>query len=335
MIPVVEPPPSPPSASKSLFLRVGFILIILGAIFWVWSSQPFSPARVIRFQVRKGVPARGVAKDLYDQGLLRHPISFLIWVKLLGHASGIKPGVYELSTRESGFAIFRTFRKGPPLMRVTFPEGWTAKQMAALLDARGVTTAADFLAIVGKEKREGFLFPDTYFFEQGLPADQVVGRLTQRFKDKEPKDFKDRAKTMKLSEGQLVTLASIVEREARAPQERPIIAGVFLNRLHKHWYLESCATVEYSLGGWKPHLSYKDLKVESPYNTYRHGGLPPGPICNPGAAALDAAAHPAQTDMMFFVADGQGTHRFSRYYNEHLAAQGVRGAKGEGGNQSK
>jgi len=116
-------------------------------------------------------------------------------------------------------------------------------------------------------------------------------------------------------------LASIVEREARAPQERPLIAGVFINRLKKHWYLESCATVEYALGAWKPHLTYKDLDVKSPYNTYRHPGLPPGPICNPGAAALEAAAHPAQTDMMFFVSDGQGTHRFSRYYQEHLEVQ--------------
>lgn len=193
--------------------------------------------------------------------------------------------------------------------------------MAALLETRGVTSAADFLAVVEKKKSEGFLFPDTYFFEQGLPADLVVERLLDRFKEKEPKDFKDQAKAMKLSYPQLVTLASIVEKEARAPEERPIISGVFYNRLKKHWYLESCATVEYALGAWKSRLTYKDLDVSSPYNTYRHGGLPPGPICNPGEAALVAAAHPTPTDMMFFVADGQGTHRFSRYYNEHLAVQ--------------
>jgi len=131
------------------------------------------------------------------------------------------------------------------------------------------------------------------------------------------------AKALHLSYAQIVTLASLVEKEARAPQERPLIAGVFYNRLRKHWRLESCATVEYALGTWKPQLTYKDLDVQSPYNTYRHFGLPPGPICNPGAASLEAAAHPAPTDMMFFVADGQGTHRFSRYYKEHLAAQGV------------
>ncbi len=318
----VSGPLSPaPHPSRSKILKFVILFTVLCGIAFVWAFQPFSSPTIVRFQVRKGLPARGIAKDLSDQGLLRYPWSFLIWVKLLGHPGAIKPGVYELSSRASGLSIFRTFRKGPPLMRVTFPEGWTAKQMAALLDAKGITPAADFLALVDKEKREGFLFPDTYFLEQGLLPEQVIARLTERFQQKEPKDFKDRAKAMKLSYGQLVTLASIVEREARAPQERPIIAGVFYNRLRKHWYLESCATVEYSLGAWKPHLTYKDLKVDSPYNTYRHAGLPPGPICNPGAAALEAAAHPAQTDMMFFVADGQGTHRFSRYYNEHLAVQ--------------
>ena len=120
---------------------------------------------------------------------------------------------------------------------------------------------------------------------------------------------------------QALTLASIVEREARVPQERPLIAGVFLNRLRRHWYLESCATVEYALGSWKARLRYKDLQVDSPYNTYRHPGLPPGPICNPGAASLEAASHPEKTDMMFFVAEGGGAHQFSRYYKEHLAVQ--------------
>src|SRR4029077_4947718 len=133
--------------------------------------------------------------------------------------------------RDSGYAIYRLLLKGPPLARVTFPEGWTSKQMAALLDTKGVTNSTEFLTIVTKNKNEGFLFPDTYFFEQGLAPETVIARLVERFKEKEPKDFKDRAKAMKLSYVQLVTLASIVEREAQASQERPVIAGVFMNRL--------------------------------------------------------------------------------------------------------
>jgi UPF0755 protein len=273
----------------------------------------------MRYQVRKGVSMRDVARDLRAQGLLRHRWSFLIWPKILREA--IRPGVYEISPRETGLAIYRQFVQGPPKVRVTFPEGWTSRQMASQLEARGICPAVEFLAVVNKQKREGYLFPDTYFFEEGTPAEALVARLVEGFRVKVPKDFKEQAKGLKLSYGQLVTLASIVEREARAASERPLIAGVFYNRLRKHWHLESCATVEYALGAWKPHLSYKDLAVESPYNTYRHAGLPPGPICNPGAAALEAASHPAKTDMMFFVADSSGTHKFSKDYEEHLEVQ--------------
>jgi UPF0755 protein len=145
--------------------------------------------------------------------------------------------------------------------------------------------------------------------------------MVERFHQKEPRDMLAQAKALHVSYAQIVIMASLVEREAQAPQERPIIAGVFYNRLRKHWRLESCATVEYALGAVKPKLTYKDLEINSPYNTYLHLGLPPGPICNPGAPALYAAVHPAQTEMMFFVADGHGTHRFSKYYEEHLAVQ--------------
>jgi UPF0755 protein len=282
--------------------------------------HPAVPSAAVRFQVQKGHSAREVARELQAQGVIRYRWTFLLGSKIFRHKA-IRPGVYDISADESGLTLYRQFLQGPPKVRVTFPEGWTAKQMASLLETRGVCPADAFLDMVSREKREGFLFPDTYFFEEGLSADLIVQRLVERFREKVPKDFKEQAKALRLSYGQLVTLASIVEREARAAQERPLIAGVFYNRLKKHWYLESCATVEYALGSWKPHLTYKDLAVESPYNTYRHAGLPPGPICNPGAAALDAAAHPAQTDMMFFVADSSGTHRFSRDYDEHLAVQ--------------
>lgn len=306
--------------SRTKILLGVLAVSILGAGILLWIFRPFGTVTTVHFQVRRGLSAREIAHDLERDGLIKQPWSFLIWVKIMG-AKAIRPGVYDLSTHATGLGIYRELLKGPLRARVTFPEGWTAKQMAALLETHGVTSAADFMVVVDKNKSEGYLFPDTYIFEQGLPADRVAARLIERFNEKEPKDFKERAKAMKLTEKQLVTLASIVEREARAPEERPIISGVFYNRLKKHWYLESCATVEYALGGWKPRLTYKDLNVVSPYNTYRHGGLPPGPICNPGEAALEAAAHPAPTDMMFFVADGQGTHRFSRYYNEHLAVQ--------------
>lgn len=320
MVPAVNLRPPPRSLFKLLAIGFGILLVLSAGFGIIRMRLATGWDKTVRFEVRKGTSAREISRGLREQGLVRHPWSFLAWAKLYGHKA-IRPGIYELSPHQSGLSIYRQFLQGPARVRVTFPEGWTAGQMASLLETRGVTFGAPFLAVVHREKREGFLFPDTYFFEQGLSAEGVIARLVARFHEKVPKDFKEQAMAMKLSYGQLVTLASIVEREARVESERPLIAGVFYNRLRRHWYLESCATVEYALGGWKPRLTYKDLLVESPYNTYRHAGLPPGPICNPGAAALEAAAHPAKTDMMFFVADGSGTHRFSRYYKEHLAVQ--------------
>src|SRR5262249_27550785 len=154
----------------------------------------------------------------------------------------------------SGYRIYRQLRHGPPLVRITFPEGWTSRQMAELLESRGVTSAAQFLAIVDHEKREGFLFPDTYFFDQGLDPGAVIARMVHQFHEAELKDMLAQAQVLHLTYRQIVILASLVEREARAPSERPIIAGVFMNRLRQHWRLESCATVEYALGAWKPQL---------------------------------------------------------------------------------
>ena len=274
------------------------------------------------FRVERGASTQKIAHALTAEGFIHHPWSLLLWVRLDPRKRKvIHPGVYPIYPSDTGFTILQRLRQGPPSARVTFPEGWTAGQMAALLESRNIVPAAVFREKVEKEHLEGYLFPDTYVLEQGSDADTVIGMMRHRLTQMLPPDWTARQKALHLSERDLITLASIVEREARVPQERPLIAGVFLNRLRKHMRLESCATVEYALGKWKPRLTYKDLDVESPYNTYRHGGLPPGPIGNPGAAALDAAAHPAQTDMLFFVADGDGTHHFSQTYKEHMDIQ--------------
>jgi len=295
------------------------------AVLWMFSgcaSHAADSSDRTPFRVERGESAHEIARALTQDGYIQRPWNFLIWLKVSPHQGrAIHPGLYMLSKSDTGYHILQLLRAGPPKARVTFPEGWTSPQMAALLEARNVVPAKAFLDKVQKEKLEGYLFPDTYTFDQNTDPDIVIKTLRKRFHQELPADWSARQKALHLSEKDLVTLASIVEREARVPNERPVIAGVFMNRLHKHWRLESCATVEYALGQWKPRLTYADLNVQSPYNTYRHGGLPPGPIGNPGAAALAAAAHPATTDMMFFVAAGDGTHRFSQYYKQHLDAQ--------------
>jgi UPF0755 protein len=305
------------------FPRFFFFLAAFGVLA-ACAKPPDTPSEYRLFHIERGASAQKIARALTADGFIHHPWSLLIWIKLdPNNRKAIHPGVYSISPADTGYRILQLLRQGPPSARITFPEGWTAQQMAALLEAHNIVPAAAFLSEVEKEKLEGYLFPDTYDFDQGSSADAVIGLMRHRLTQKLPPDWAARQKALHLSERELITLASIVEREARVPQERPVIAGVFMNRLHKHWRLESCATVEYALGKWKPRLTYKDLDVASPYNTYRHGGLPPGPIGNPGAAALNAAAHPAQTDMMFFVAAGvgDGTHQFTRYYKEHLAVQ--------------
>lgn len=339
-LPPLSPPP-PPKRSPWISLALIIALMGVGGWFFFRPSSTDQTTAIVRFQVRKGASAHQISRDLADQGLLRYPWQFLVWVRILGHANHIKPGVYDLPRTGGGLRIYRMLRKGPPLIRITIPEGWTASQIALQLDAQGVSHATEFLALVNEGKHEGYLYPDTYLFEQETPPARIIARFRERFQERRPKDFTEQSKTLKLSEAQLVILASLVEKEARVPEERPIIAGVFLNRMRKHWLLESCATVQYAIsqaaiakawnpqhpsasaqaGVWKTRLLFKDLDFKSPYNTYRNAGLPPGPICNPGGAALDAAIHPAQTDMMFFVADGQGTHQFSKYYKDHLAAK--------------
>jgi UPF0755 protein len=301
-------------------IRSAFLILIAAMCAACWVFVKLSPASPRTFIVNRGVSAHQLAGELKKERFIWSRWSFLLWAKLRG-SSGIHPGVYTLTATDTGRDIFHKFLKGPPALRITFPEGWAAKQMAAVLEAKGITSSAEFLQIVNKEHREGTLFPDTYFFQQRLPAQEVIGRLVRQFHEKEPKDMAQQSQILHLSEAQIVTLASLVEKEARVPQERPLIAGVYYNRLKKHMRLEADPTVQYALGEWKPKLTYKDLDVNSPYNTYRHLGLPPGPICNPGAASLQAAAHPEKTDMLFFVAEGGGTHRFSKQYEEHLAIQ--------------
>jgi UPF0755 protein len=300
--------------SKKYFIVIGFIALFLAVLLGRPAGGPPQ-----RFIVSKGESVRAISRQLASKGVIRTPFIFRGIAKVFDVS--IKPGAYTFSGRQTGWEILRQLHRGPETVRVTVPEGWTSAQIAAALETHGVVAAKDFQAAVKQSNSEGMLFPDTYFFEQGIPAEEVIRIMRKRYDEEKPKDLVDQCHKLHLSERQILILASLVEREARAPSERPVIAGVFYNRLKKHWRLESCATVQYAMENPKAHLTYKDLDIDSPYNTYRHPGLPPGPISNPGAASLDAATHPADTDMMFFVANGQGTHRFSRYYSEHLAAQ--------------
>jgi len=206
-------------------------------------------------------------------------------------------------------------------MKLTIPEGFTARQIGQLIEEKGLGRRKRFLKIVEQRGVEGYLFPETYFVEYDISEEEIIDTMVDQFNKLFTKEMEEQGKKFNFTKRDTVILASIIEKEAARDEERPLISGVFHNRLRKRWYLESCATVQYALGEHKEKLTYEDLKVDSPYNTYDHFGLPPGPICNPGLGSIKAALYPAETDLMFFVAEGEGTHGFSKYYGKHLEVQ--------------
>lgn len=302
-------------------------------------AAPGAPAK--GFTIAPGSTVQAVGQGLQQAGLIRSAWAFRTLAKLTGSESRIKAGFYTLSPAMSPREMLRGMVLGQAeQLRLTFPEGYSARQMAALIEARGIGSAERFLELAATPSRfaerfawldalpaqaslEGFLFPDTYDVGgRQIPEETMIAVMLSRFEQVGLAAWRE-AENPRLDLFRTITLASIVELEAQSPPERPLIAGVFYNRLKLRMPLGSDPTVEYALG-WKQGsrgLSYQDVKVDSPYNTYRNAGLPPGPIANPGLASLKATLQPEATTMLYFVARGDGTHQFTRTYAEHLAAQ--------------
>jgi UPF0755 protein len=273
-----------------------------------------------------------IGDSLAAKGVISSRLAFAFYGWYYNYACRIRPNRYRL---QQGTGARRALKllsgEEPALVMVTIPEGYTMNQVAAALEERDICRADSFLAAcadtnllrefaVSAPSAEGYLFPETYEFLTNSPPGDVVRRLLRQFSSVFSDLCTPTPDPRPLTPAQVVTLASIVEREARMPEEFPRIAGVFMNRLRRHLLLQSCATVEYLLPERKGRLSVEDTKLESPYNTYLHAGLPPGPICNPGRRALAAALSPERHDYLFFVARGDGAHTFSRTLAEHAAA---------------
>ncbi len=281
-----------------------------------------------------------LAERLQKTGKVHDAVAFELEAGKVGLRT-VAAGAYELPQNAAPRDLARIFKAGPTLFKVTFPEGFTGWQMAARLKKLGFQNADAFGALVypsGKESPyEGTLFPKTYNLPFDAPAKSLVARLQKQFKatlQTLPRPF-PKVAGRPLSTRELVTLASLVEREAASADEMPQVAGVLLNRLNRPMRLQVDAALEYARlqngQAHKKRIFNADLKVRSPYNTYLNDGLPPGPICNPGAAALKAAAHPAETDALYYVYSSKlKHHRFARSLAEHvlnknLAAREKRG----------
>ena len=326
------------------------VVVAAGAAGWLYRTylhalEPPRPgsSQAVVVRVPRGASTAEIATLLHRQGLIRDPLAFRILARLEGRDGQLRAGVYRLSPGMPARAILDKLARGEILTaRFTIPEGWTVDQVVDHLVAEGLVEEAalrraleqaaaawpylprdeDARAAL-REPLEGYLFPDTY----RVPVDEhgradpalLVRVMLDRFRQVVGPEEEAQARRLGLSVHQVVTLASIVEREARVAEERPIIAAVYLNRLKRGMSLDADPTVLYALGRVSGRLTYADLRVDSPYNTYRYAGLPPGPIGAPGQAAIAAVLHPADVDYLYFVLrpDGSGRHQFARTLAEH------------------
>jgi len=330
-----------------------------GWCWWDWASQPVlvTPSTAaagepptVRIRIEPGTPAQQIGEDLATANLIRSAMAWSLWTRwqtlqarLTGAANrGFQAGTYELSPTQPLTAIADQIWAGQTVARrLTIPEGWTRKQMADYFATQGLFSAQAFLDATqqswsdqypwlpeGLPHLEGFLFPDTYeVADDPLTPDQVVQMMLDHFEAVALplyQQAQQQAQPPTLSLKDWVTLASIVEKEAVLPAERPLIAGVFTARLQRGQRLEADPTVEYGLGIQQTPdqpLTLAEVRTPSPYNTYLNEGLPPTPIASPGLASLEAVLNPAKTDYLYFVARYDGSHVFSRTLAEHEAAQ--------------
>lgn len=304
----------------------------------VWTLMPASrQKKTVIVEIPRRCGAREIAHRLRSLGLIRSQWAFLAVGRLLGELGHLQAGEYELDPTMSPVEILDKLSRGDVRAYwITIPEGTTLRDVARILEQQRLADPTRFMLLatraglrlgsdygITRRNLEGYLFPDTYKVPRGMSEEQLVRMMLAAFRREVLRGMREeiQTRTNGLSVEDSIILASLVEREARLPEERARIAGVLLNRLRRGMPLECDATVQYALGKTKPRLLYEDLKIDSPYNTYRHAGLPPGPICNPGRAAIRAALKPEKHDYLFYVADGKtGGHLFSRTFAEHQAA---------------
>lgn len=283
-----------------------------------------------RVEVRRGQNTQAILQNLQRNGILRDEWIPLVYMKLLRSRDSLKAGVYEFDRALAPVDVIDKLVAGDVILKtITIREGLDRFAIAKIFADAGLGTVEQWHEVTGQadlvrdiapeaESLEGYLFPDTYKFDPGTSASTIARAMVANFRKHWGNEIA--LITTGLDPHQTVTLASIVETEARLPQERPIVASVYLNRVRKRMLLGADPTVIYAMkleGRWNGNIRKADLQIESPYNTYRKPGLPPGPIANPGLASLRAAAAPATTPYLYFVARNDGSHVFATSNAEH------------------
>jgi UPF0755 protein len=310
-----------------------FILAFIGGLFFLSQLQPFgnsSQRQVLRIPV--GSSFSDAARILHQRNLIKSDWAFEWMGRLLGADRSIIPGEYEFVGGMASIDVLDKITKGEIVQYVvTIPEGYSIEQIARILQEKGLVSKDEFIQLTQNsnflakhnfhvDDLEGYLFPDTYKFTQQMEPESMVQAMIGRFNQVWTEKLQARAAELDMSVHQIMTLASVIEKETGDPQERGLISGVFHNRLRKKIPLQSDPTVIYALTHFDGNLRKEDLTLDSPYNTYRFEGLPPGPIASPGEASIRAALYPIPTNYLYFVSRNDGSHQFSRTLSEHNLA---------------
>ena len=317
-------------------LAILFVMVVAFVIIPLAGSSSYTGERgvPVYFTVRPGMSVSEIGKELYERGIIDSEMKFWWTAKLNGFENKVKSGTFAMQTGMTPRDALETLVYGNTVtIRFTIPEGFSVRDIAQRLDDEGLVKADAFISLAKTyrpypyvEEREnvlyaveGFLFPDTYEINGEFDAARIMQMMAENFDRRLTKEMRDRAREMDLSIYELVTLASLVEKEAYHEEDRPIIAQIFLKRLRLGMPLQADPTVQYLLDAPKEDLLYRDTEIESPYNTYQNVGLPPGPIASPGTASLMAVLHPADTNYLYFVADRNGNNYYATNYADHLA----------------
>jgi len=313
-----------------LALFAGIYLLFDISSFVKEPSRPDAPEKTIT--ILPGQNLRIIAEHLEAEGIITSSFYFAVYAKFRKSGKKIQAGEYLLSASKSPEEILDMFIKGKvKLYRITIPEGFNIKEIAALIEKENLCSQVKFMDLshnpalikrlaIPSVSLEGYLFPDTYFFSKQISCEDIIATMVGRFKSVITEEWQVRAKELGFSIHELLTLASIIEKETGNASERPQISSVFHNRLKKNMRLESDPTVIYGIENFDGNIKKIHLQTVTAYNTYQINGLPPGPIANPGALSIQAALYPAQTRYLYFVSKKDTTHHFSETFQEHNKA---------------
>ena len=322
---------------KKIIIGIVFVAVLVLGYSILEINTVFSAKSDVQITVAQGDNLNTIISDLKEQKVITNKFLFKLYSKFHGSIETIRPGIISIPKGADYKEIFGLIAKpDSDEVAVTIPEGFELREIADKLEKEGLIDKNKFYDTVKNHsfdyeflkgipvrdyRLEGFLFPDTYTFSKTLDNETtILEKMLKRFEQIYSKSMTEKANQLSMTDYEVITLASVIEREARTTDDFYLVSSVFHNRLKRTdslKYLQSCATVQYILKERKSVLSEKDTKIDSPYNTYRYPGLPAGPICSPGKAAIDAALNPKQTDYLYFLNDSDGKLHFSTTYAEH------------------